>query len=92
MTNADYCPFCSQATEGTLKDGSMGHYQFDCPTCGPFNIYSATYRRFREGEFNVQKPEVLRFIQNTPADRIAYIGQRREGDNLKALYCQYRPR
>lgn len=91
MQDVDKCPFCSQETTGEAKGGAGGFYRFNCPACKRFDVYNVTFRRLSNGEYADRKPQLLEFIKRTPEDTIAYFGQRQEGDDLKALYCEYRP-
>jgi len=92
MQDAEKCPLCSQATVGRVRGGAGGYYEFNCPTCEHFDMEGVIFRRMSKGEHASKKQELIEFIKATPDDEIAYIGQRQEGDNMKALYCKRRPR
>jgi hypothetical protein len=58
-------------------------------------MFSKTFRGMSKGELDEEKPSLLEFIKETPADKIAYIGQHRvrkgDGSSVYELYKERRP-
>lgn len=92
MSETKTCPFCSQAANASLKDRE-NHCLFKCRNCGKFLMYNRTVKSFAEGKYSSYKAGLLKFIQDTPADKIAYIGEQFSKDVPQSyeLYRAYRP-
>lgn len=92
MSETKTCPFCSQTAEASLEDRE-NRCLFKCCNCGMFLMYNRTVKSFAEGKYASCKVALLKFIEDTPIDKIAYIGEQFSKDVPQSyeLYRAYRP-
>lgn len=73
MSDSLNCPFCAAQTKPG-SDGLENNYRFRCPNCGTFLMSHTVYRKMSKGEFATFKPMMLKFIEQTPAGKVAHFG------------------